>query len=178
MELDLQTLTSKHCEYLNYIIPIWNWSITTVPVPLASPFITLFLYGIGAITGYQHIELEHIITLFLYGIGAFHISSQTVSILNITLFLYGIGAVSILFVILFTTSITLFLYGIGALFLPQETYLLTITLFLYGIGANLMVLCFLFCSLLHYSYMELELFLLFSIFKFHSYYIIPIWNWS
>ena len=26
--------------------------------------------------------------------------------------------------------------------------------------------------------MELELFLLFSIFKFHSYYIIPIWNWS
>ena len=96
----------------------------------------------------------------------------------ITLFLYGIGAVSILFVILFTTSITLFLYGIGALFLPQETYLLTITLFLYGIGANLMVLCFLFCSLLHYSYMELELFLLFSIFKFHSYYIIPIWNWS
>ena len=40
------------------------------------------------------------------------------------------------------------------------------------------VIAFAAFKLLHYSYMELELFLLFSIFKFHSYYIIPIWNWS
>ncbi len=34
----------------NYIIPIWNWSDNVINVYVCSDEITLFLYGIGAIS--------------------------------------------------------------------------------------------------------------------------------
>ena len=42
-------ITHKHI-ISNYIIPIWNWSYHRGPPVLLPPLITLFLYGIGAIT--------------------------------------------------------------------------------------------------------------------------------
>ena len=53
-----------------------------------------------------------------------------------------------------------------------------ITLFLYGIGALRNCKNTYSSYILHYSYMELELYKTFSIDLDNLYYIIPIWNWS
>mgnify|MGYP003460059843 CR=1 FL=1 len=52
MELERKWEQELHRIKVNYIIPIWNWSITFLFLyTLKSNIITLFLYGIGAIPG-------------------------------------------------------------------------------------------------------------------------------
>ena len=50
MELELYNLTAVYPFLTYYIIPIWNWSYVFLKKKMLYLFITLFLYGIGAIS--------------------------------------------------------------------------------------------------------------------------------
>ena len=67
--------------------------ISILGFSLSISFITLFLYGIGALILINSLAIFLFITLFLYGIGAIFVLLVLFSQLLITLFLYGIGAV-------------------------------------------------------------------------------------
>ena len=158
MELELEVLFFLLCSLLNYIIPIWNWSLSpslalhqsfvyyiipiwnwsscTVFSPSCSFPITLFLYGIGATIFYCFINVYNI---------ELHYSYMELEQINLPCNPSS-------------KSITLFLYGIGAyIFIIDNWHLFTITLFLYGIGAWIEWI---------------------KLLEEIIYYIIPIWNWS
>ena len=151
--------------------PKWSQSFTQT--------ITLFLYGIGALIILPLFVLLLMITLFLYGIGAILFSTSRALIFSLHYSYMELEPAFIIIVNLSFNIITLFLYGIGALECQPLCLLYqSITLFLYGIGANVSQDCrlvsiyyiipiwnwsyvYLFIiatsTVLHYSYMELEL---------------------
>ena len=106
----------------------------TVKIILKFKFLTLFSDKI--IQCYTESTVYTIITLFLYGIGAIILCFKIIT--HIVYYIIPIWnwSESTAICITATTSITLFLYGIGALKICFNSYLF---------------------SLLHYSYMELEL---------------------
>ena len=79
-----------------YIIPIWNWSLSFVLSNRIIP--TNYIIPIWNWSPSRSFFLPApcLITLFLYGIGAISVVSLTLNLQSITLFLYGIGASVIL----------------------------------------------------------------------------------
>ena len=122
---------------INYIIPIWNWSLRT--------FLILSLHS------YHYIIPIWNWSCLIYIVLLSSLVNYIIPIWNWSDLLTRIFQN--------LSSITLFLYGIGASNNPLKyTPPLIITLFLYGIGA---VKCIFHKSPkkgLHYSYMELELY--------------------
>ena len=118
-----------------YIIPIWNWSnLDNTSALFVLSFITLFLYGIGAITesNIKPTFDNYIIPIWNWSNGKFYIFCRNY---KITLFLYGIGAVILI------TPYLLFL----------SYYIIPIWNWSYAIKSHVSPL-----TVLHYSYMELE----------------------
>ena len=135
--MELEPLTKEQAtEFLQYyIIPIWNWSLTSISEQVN--FSTLH---------YSYMELERFCHCYSYFFQCYYIIPIWNWSLNVLIsslissqlhYSYmELERVSLTLTSLVSSPITLFLYGIGArVDRNQQLLYLQITLFLYGIGA-------------------------------------------
>ena len=159
MELEQASILILWSAWVDYIIPIWNWSyaflfdvIRTLLYYYIIPIWNWSMYCIRISCLYQ---LYYIIPIWNWSL---YLCSSITQDITITLFLYGIGACYI------SPLVLLF----------QHNYIIPIWNWSYDV----LHLAYGIYRWLHYSYMELEHSSSVFFNYFYFYYIIPIWNWS